>query len=178
MLRDATAADLPAIAAITAHYVLHSDVHFGHQPPTVDELAASWAARDRHPWLVVTDGAQVIGYGKSDRFRSRDAYARSAELGVYLAPDARGRGHGRALVDAVVARLVDGGFHLAIAGIALPNPASVAVFERAGFTAVGVFREVGWKRGAWHDVGFWQRRLRDEAAPAPWHDDDRGTPGP
>lgn len=170
MLRDATAADLPTIAAITAHYVERTAIHFAYQPPTVAELTAAWAARDRHAWLVATgaDGA-VIGYAKSDRFRARAAYDRSAELGVYLAPGQVGRGVGRALVGALIARLAAADFHLAIAGIALPNPASVALFEGAGFTAVGVFREVGWKFDAWHDVGFWQRRL----TPA-----DRDTPAP
>lgn len=170
MPRDATAADLPAIAAITAYYVEHTAIHFGYQPPTVAELTAAWAARDRHAWLVATaaDGA-VIGYAKSDRFRARAAYDRSAELGVYLAPDHTGRGVGRALIAALIARLAAADFHLAVAGIALPNPASVALFERAGFTPVGVFREVGWKFDAWHDVGFWQRRL----TPA-----DRDTPAP
>jgi L-amino acid N-acyltransferase YncA len=170
MLRDATAADLPTIAAITTHYVERTAIHFAYQPPTVAELTAAWAARDRHAWLVATgDDGAVIGYAKSDRFRARAAYDRSAELGVYLAPGQVGRGVGRALVGALIARLAAADFHLAIAGIALPNPASVALFEGAGFTAVGVFREVGWKFDAWHDVGFWQRRL----TPA-----DRDTPAP
>lgn len=159
MIRDATAADLPAIAAITAHYVQTTAIHFAYEPPTVAELTAAWAARGRHVWLVTTDGDAVVGYGKSDRFRSRAAYDRSAELGLYLAPDARGAGRGRALVEALLARLADAGFHTAIAGIALPNAASVALFERCGFAPVGVFREVGWKFEAWHDVGFWQRPL-------------------
>ncbi|MEZ4399741.1 MAG: N-acetyltransferase family protein [Kofleriaceae bacterium] len=161
MPRAATEADLPAIAAITAHYVTTTAIHFAYQPPTVAELAAAFAARDRHPWRVATDGAgQVIGYGKTDRFRARDAYAATAELGVYLAPAARGAGHGRALVEAILLDLAAAGFHQAVAGVALPNPASVALFERCGFTPVGVFREVGWKFDAWHDVGFWQRPVR------------------
>jgi L-amino acid N-acyltransferase YncA len=159
MIRDAVVDDLPTIAAITAHYVAHTAIHFAYQPPTVDELTAAWEARGRQVWLVDDDGGAVVGYAKSDRFRARAAYDRSTEVGVYLAPDVRGRGRGRALVATLLDRLTAAGFHLAIAGIALPNPASVALFEGAGFTAVGVFREVGWKFDAWHDVGFWQRRL-------------------
>ncbi len=168
MLRDATARDLPAIAAITAYYVEHTAIHFAYTPPTEGMLAADLAAAGLHPWLVAVDATdRVRGYARSGPFRSRAAYARSAELGVYLAPDARGHGLGRALVEAVLHHLTAADFHVAIAGIALPNPASVALFERCGFTAVGVFREVGWKFDRWHDVGFWQRRL---AA-------DRVTPG-
>ncbi|MBK9033183.1 MAG: N-acetyltransferase [Myxococcales bacterium] len=168
MLRDATAADLPAIAAITAHYVATTAIHFAYQPPSVAELAALWAARGRHPWLVAVDdgdAATVRGYAKSDRFRARAAYDRTAEVGLYLEPAHRGRGHGRALLDGLVAAMTAAGFHTAVAGIALPNPASVALHERCGFTAVGVFREVGWKFDAWHDVGFWQRPLGPPPAP-------------
>ena len=165
MLRAATAADLPAIAAITAHYVATTAIHFAYQPPSVDELAAQWAARARHPWLVVVDAAgQVVGYGKSDRFRARAAYDRTAEVGLYLAPTHCGRGLGRALLAALLEDMTAAGLHVAVAGIAQPNPASVALFERCGFTAVGVFHEVGWKLDRWHDVGFWQRRL---GAPPP-----------
>jgi L-amino acid N-acyltransferase YncA len=161
MIRDAVVDDLPTIAAITAHYVAHTAIHFAYQPPTVDELTAAWeAARDRHAWLVATDdGGAVVGYAKSDRFRARAAYDRSAEVGVYLAPDVRGRGRrpraGRRADRAAGRRRLpprDRRHRPAQPGVG-------ALFEGAGFTAVGVFREVGWKFDAWHDVGFWQRRL-------------------
>lgn len=159
MIRAATAADFDAIAAITAPYVEQTAIHFAYAAPTADELRAQWGADDRHPWLVLDDGG-VQGYAKAGTWRSRDAYRWSTELGIYLAGDRRRRGHGGALLAALVDELVVRGFHVAIAGITLPNPASVALFERAGFAPVGVFREVGWKLDAWHDVGFWQRQLR------------------
>lgn len=159
MIRAATAADFDVIAAITAHYVEHTAIHFAYQAPTADELRAQWGGpAGHHPWLVVDDGA-VRGYAKTGPWRAREAYRWCAEVGLYLAPDQRGRGLGRALLAALLDELIVRGFHTAIAGIALPNPASVALHERAGFAFVGRFREVGWKLDAWHDVGFWQRPL-------------------
>ncbi len=166
MIRSATAADFDVIAAITAYYVEHTAIHFAYQAPTADELRAQWdGPTGRHPWLVLDDGA-VRGYAKAGTWRAREAYRGCAEVGLYLAPDQRGRGHGPALLAALLVELTARGFHVAIAGIALPNPASVALHERAGFTAVGTFREVGWKLDAWHDVGFWQRPLTGLTAAA------------
>ena len=158
MIRAATADDFDIIAAITAHYVEHTAIHFAYQAPTAAELRGQWAG-GRHPWLVFDDGV-VRGYAKAGAWREREAYRWTTELGLYLAPDQRQRGLGTALLDALLDALIARGFHTAIAGIAPPNPASVALFERAGFTFIGTFREVGWKHAAWRDVGFWQRALR------------------
>jgi L-amino acid N-acyltransferase YncA len=166
MIRAAAADDFDAIAAITAHYVEHTAIHFAYQAPTADELRAQWGGpAGRHPWLVSVDDGAVCGYAKAGTWRERDAYRWTTELGVYLATTHCGRGLGGALVTALVDELIVRGFHTAIAGIALPNPASVALFERAGFAFTGTFREVGWKHEAWHDVGFWQRALRPSAPP-------------
>ncbi|HVV84253.1 MAG TPA: GNAT family N-acetyltransferase [Kofleriaceae bacterium] len=167
MIRAATADDFDAIASITAHYVERTAIHFAYAPPAAAELRAQWQGEPRHPWLVDDEGGAVRGYAKAGAWRTRDAYRWSAELGVYLAHDQRRRGLGRALVDALVAELIARGFHTAIAGITLPNPASVGLFERAGFVHVGTFREVGWKLDAWHDVGFWQRHLVAAGSPPP-----------
>lgn len=173
MLRAATADDFDAIAAITAHYVERTAIHFAYAPPTAAELRGQWQGDERHPWLVATEdeagddapdagvAGRVIGYAKAGPWRTRDAYRWSAELGIYLAPTRCRRGIGSALLAALLARMVARGFHAAIAGITLPNPASVRLFEAAGFARVGAFREVGWKHDAWHDVGFWQRLLVD-----------------
>src|SRR5688500_7713308 len=163
MIRAATADDFDAIARITAHYVEHTAIHFSYVAPAAGELRDQWAG-GRYPWRVADDGL-VHGYAKAGAWRARDAYRWSCELGIYLAHDRRGRGVGRALLAALVDELVARGFHTAIAGITLPNPASVALVERAGFVHAGSFREVGWKHDAWHDVGFWQRPLAPPGAP-------------
>jgi phosphinothricin acetyltransferase len=150
--------DFATIVAITNHYIASSAIHFGYEAVTADELAAAWRGDDRHPWLVADEG-NVIGYAKSGTWRARAAYAWSAEVGLYLAPDARGRGLGRALLEALLAEMTRRGFHSAIAGITLPNPASIALHRRVGFESVGVVREAGFKLDAWHDVAFLQKLL-------------------
>jgi phosphinothricin acetyltransferase len=120
-----------------------------------------------YPWLVAEDGASVVGYAYGHRFAPRAAYAWSVETSIYVGDGARGRGVGRALYDALLALLAAQGYRQAFAGIALPNPASVALHESVGFTPVGAYRDVGYKFGAWHDVGWWQRALGADHVDAP-----------
>lgn len=150
MIRPARDDDFPAIAAITNHYIANTAIHFGYDPVTADELRA----QVRHyPWLVDDDGA-IRGYAKAGPWRDRAAYARTCETGIYLAPDATGGGRGTALYKALIASL--GGFHSIVAGIALPNDASVALHKRLGFVDAGVIRQAGYKFDRWHDVAFFQ----------------------
>jgi phosphinothricin acetyltransferase len=112
-----------------------------------------------HPWLVAEDGGEVRGYAYACRYMERPAYRWAASVSVYVDAERRGRGFGRALYEALLERLRAQRFQLACAGITLPNEASVALHEGLGFEAVGVSRRVGWKQGAWRDVGWWQLEL-------------------
>jgi len=175
MLRAATAADFDAIAAITPYHVPQTAIHFPAEPPTA-RAPPPPPGRARGPGprggLDEDDGGAggatvVRGYAKAGPWRTREAYRWTAEVGLYLTPEHRGRGLGGRLLTALVDALVARGFRSAIAGIALPNPASVALHERHGFVAAGVIRDAGWKHDAWRDVGFWQRRLRTDETPPP-----------
>ncbi len=115
--------------------------------------------KPRFPWLAAEQGGDFAGYAKSGTWRARDAYARTAEVTVYVEPACHRMGVGRALYTALLALLKARGFHTAIGGITLPNPGSVGLHEAMGFRHVGTFREVGRKFAAWHDVGFWQLML-------------------
>ncbi len=125
-----------------------------------------------YPWLVFDDGG-VLGYAYAGRWRERAAYRRSVEVTAYVHDNARGRGIGRALYEALFRVLAAQGFHRAFAGITLPNDASVALHGAVGFVPVGVFHEAGYKFGAWHDVGWYERAIGEEtspgAEPAPLH---------
>lgn len=112
-----------------------------------------------HPWLVAEEDGRVLGYASTSPMRNRAAYRWSVETGIYLEPGAQGRGIGRKLLAAHLELLERQGFVTAIAGIALPNEASVALHEKLGFTLSGVERGVGFKFGQWVDVGRWQRDL-------------------
>jgi L-amino acid N-acyltransferase YncA len=112
-----------------------------------------------HAWLVAERDGAVAGYAYGSPHRTRAAYGSSCDVAVYVDPAHGRQGLGRALYDALLGELFAKGFHAAFAGIALPDEPSVGLHEAMGFTPVGVYREVGWKLGAWRDVGWWQRVL-------------------
>lgn len=99
---------------------------------------------------------EVIGYAKADFFRTRGAYRKTVETAIYLSREHLGEGHGGRLYGKLLEEVAERGFHTAIAGITLPNEASVGLHEGLGFKRVGVMREVGYKLDAWWDVGWWQ----------------------
>ena len=167
LVRAARAEDFAALAAITNHYIATSSIHFGYEPIGADELRAQWQVSDRYPWLVAERDGQVIGYAKSGVWRARTAYQWTTEVGLYVADAERGRGVGGALYGALLDEVQRRGFRSVIAGITLPNEPSVRLHEAFGFTAVGVFEDAGWKLGAWHAVGFWQKRLATDASAPP-----------
>jgi len=153
--------DLEHISRIYAHYVAHTYLTFDLDAPSEAEWRARWhAARDDgRPWLVSTGEETVWGYATASAFRPKAAYRSTVETTVYLDPGATGRRLGRQLYEALLVEATARSFHLATAGIALPNDASVALHEGLGFTPVGTFCEVGHKLGQWRDVQWWQRAL-------------------
>jgi phosphinothricin acetyltransferase len=162
-IRDANAADAPALLAIYSPFVTDTAVSFEREPPSVEEFAQRMAtAQSRWAWLVAEQAGRIAGYAYGSSFRQRAAYRWSVEVSAYLDPAFRGQGVGRALYERLLAILVEKGYCTAYAGIALPNDASVRFHEALGFTPVGVFRRAGWKFDRWHDVSWWQRPLRDE----------------
>lgn len=159
-IRDAQPADGAAIAAIYAPFVTDGWVSFETEAPDAGAMTARIAEYgSSHAWLVAELDGIIVGYAYASPHRTRAAYATSADIAIYLAPDAQGRGLGRLLYTALFEQLRSRSIHAVFAGIALPNPASIALHEAMGMTPVGIYREVGWKLGAWRDVGWWQRLL-------------------
>lgn len=160
-IRDAVPArDAAACAAIYAPHVEGSAVSFDEQAPGAAEMATRIEqSRASHAWLVAERDEEVVGYATATAFRGRPAYRWSATVSVYIGEDARGQGVGRALYEALFDRLRERGFRMACAGITLPNAASEALHRHLGFELVGVNREIGWKDGAWRDVGWYQLEL-------------------
>jgi phosphinothricin acetyltransferase len=173
-IRSADVADAAAIAEIYRPYVDGSVVSFETCAPEGDEISERMLSRPRLPWLVASRDDAVVGYAYASAHRSRAAYRWSADCSVYLPASEQGRGTGRRLYDALFVLLRDLGYVSVFAGIALPNQASVGLHEAMGFTLVGVYRDVGFKLGAWHDVGWWQLALRepppDPPEPNKWTD--------
>ena len=112
-----------------------------------------------YPWLIAEADGALLGYAYGRPYNLRAAYRWTCETGIYLATDARHRGVGGALYAALLVELTARGFVAAIALISVPNPESTRFHEALGFTHIGNLQGVGYKFGAWHDVGYWQRDL-------------------
>jgi phosphinothricin acetyltransferase len=159
-IRPVRSSDAAAIRAIYAPIVTGTAVSFELEVPSTDEMAARIervTATD--PWLVLERGGNLAGYAYATGFRSRAAYATTRETTVYVHPDHQGCGVGRALMEALLADVARRGTRLAVAVIALPNDASVALHESLGFTRAGTLHGVARKFDAWQDEGFWELRL-------------------
>ncbi|SDM49050.1 phosphinothricin acetyltransferase [Oryzisolibacter propanilivorax] len=164
LIRPSRDADLPAIAALYAHHVLHGTGTFETEPPTAAEMAARRAevlARGL-PWLVAEDQAQgtLLGFAYCNWFKPRPAYRFCAEDSVYVLDAARGRGIGGRLLQALAEEAEARGVRKLLAVIGdSANAGSIGVHRAAGFTQAGVLRSAGWKLGAWRDVVLMEKAL-------------------
>ena len=167
-IRLATPDDAEQVQAIYAPYC-HTPISFEMEPPSVEEMRGRLAkVLGQYPWLLCEDGGEVLGYVYATQHRERAAYRWSVDTTVYVRQGRQRRGVGRALYTSLLAVLPLQGYVNAYAGVTLPNPASVGLHEAMGFQPVGVYRQVGFKCGAWHDVAWFQRPLRprpDEPPP-------------
>jgi len=161
LIRAATHADATAIGAIYDHYVRETVVTFEETEVGADAMATRIADVQSRglPWLVVECDGRVAGYAYAGPWKARSAYRHTVESTIYLAPAYTGRGLGPPLYRALVDALRACGTHTVIGGIALPNAASIALHEKAGFRPIGRFAEVGRKFDRWIDVGYWQLLL-------------------
>ena len=158
-IRPAERRDAAAIAAIYAHYVATSAATFETESPGVAEMERRIGAAKL--WLVAERDGDVAGFAYGGTHRSRAAYRWTVETSVYVARAHARQGIGLELYATLLPALEARGYRNAVAGITLPNPASVALHEAAGFVRAGVFRRIGYKAGAWWDVGWWQCPLGD-----------------
>jgi len=160
-IRVATPDDAAAIREIYRPFVEHSHTSFELVTPTVADFQERIRTTVRLlPWLVGIDAhGTVCGYVYASRHRERAAYQWAVDTTAYIRDDMRRAGVGRRLYTALFDELTALGYRQAFAGIALPNHASVGLHESLGFEPIGVYRKVGFKHGAWHDVGWWQKAL-------------------
>ncbi|WP_092002131.1 GNAT family N-acetyltransferase [Paraburkholderia lycopersici] len=160
-VRDATADDFPAIAAIYAHHVLHGAASFEETPPSLDELLHRHRAVREHglPWLVAEIDGRVAGYCYATPYRPRPAYRYTIEDSIYVDEAFRGRGLGHTLLAALIGRCEAGPWRQMIAVVADPRGGSLKLHERLGFELTGTLRGVGFKHGEWRDTALMQRTL-------------------
>ncbi len=166
-IRLATSDDVEQIQAIYAPYCL-TPISFEAEPPSVEEMRQRLAkVLDQYPWLVCESDGEIHGYAYATRHRERVAYRWSVDTTVYIRQGQQRRGLGRALYTSLLAVLPLQGYINAYAGVTLPNPASVGLHEAMGFQPVGVYHQVGFKCGAWHDVAWFERPLQPRPAEPP-----------
>ncbi len=159
-VRDASERDAEACGAIYAPHVTDTAITFETETPLPAAMAVRIATALRtHAWVVLEDQGRVVGYAYGGPFNSRAAYRWSCEVSVYLERGQRRTGGGRALYGALFDRLAERGFRTAVAGMTLPNDASVGLHRAMGFEPVGTYPRIGWKHGTWHDVAWVQRTI-------------------
>jgi len=161
VIRSATEDDSNSIADIYNHYILNTVVTFEEQAVSQGEVSGRIrrVLSDYLPYLVAVQDDLVIGYAYAAKWHERSAYRYSAETTIYLESHHVGKKVGSDLYSVLLEHLKERGLHVAIGGIALPNPRSVALHEKLGFRKVGHYKDVGFKFSQWIDVGYWQRVL-------------------
>ena len=149
------------MAAIYAPYVESTVISFEVVPPSPREMRLRIeTVLSRFPWLVYEQDGAVVGYAYAAAHHARAAYQWPVDAGIYIDRECHGRGVGRQLYTALFGILLKQGVVNVYAGISLPNPKSVGLHEALGFRPIGVYRNVGFKLGAWHDVGWWHLQLQ------------------
>ena len=166
VLRPAERRDAEQIASIYAPIVRDTAISFEVDPPSPDTMASRVeTVQQRYPWVVAVTGETVLGYAYASEHRQRAAYRWSVDVTAYVAQSARRQGVGRQLYLALIAILRAQGFRSAFAGITLPNPASAGLHEAVGFAHLCVYKDVGFKLGAWRDVGWWSLAISNNTGP-------------
>jgi L-amino acid N-acyltransferase YncA len=165
-IRFATPADAPAVAEIYGPFCEDSPITFETERPTVAEIEGRIRKIiERFPWLVYENGKEVLGYAYAGPHRDRAAYRWSVDVAIYVSGKCQAQGFGTALYTVLFELLRIQGFFQAYAGITLPNPASIRLHQRLGFEPVGIFKQVGYKANAWHDVSWWALILQTADRP-------------
>jgi phosphinothricin acetyltransferase len=160
IIRFATPKDAGEVREIYAPFCERTPVSFETEAPSVAQMRQRINQTLKSlPWLVCERQGAVIGYAYSSRHRERAGYRWSVDVSVYVRDGHRGQGIGRALYQSLFAILRLQGFRNILAGISLPNPASVGLHESMGMRQIGVYPRIGFKCGRWHDVGWWQLSL-------------------
>ena len=147
---------------IYSHHVLHGTGSFEEIPPGVDDMGKRWQQREQHcyPTLVAETTGRIVGFAYAGAYKSRSAYRYTVEDSVYVAPEATGRGIGRALLRQLIRICTDQDYRQMIAVVGdSENQASIALHKQCGFREIGVARELGYKHNRWLDVVYMQRAL-------------------
>lgn len=156
MIRDIKASDVKQIAGIYNYYVSHSHHTFETETISEKEMSSRISSiRKEYPFIVFEEDENILAYAYATRWKVRQAYDHTVESSIYVNPNYQGKGVGTSLYTQLINDLKEKDLHSILAGISLPNEASIHLHEKLGFTQSGVLKEVGLKFGKWIDVGYW-----------------------
>jgi len=159
LIRPVKQSDIDAITHIYNHYILNTSVTFETEQVSIEDIRARIlnTQEDNLPWLIAhNENNTIVGYAYASKWKGRCAYKHSVEVTVYLDKNIKSKGWGTKLYTQLISQLKSKGIHSLIGGIALPNPASIALHEKFGMKQVAHFAEIGFKFDKWVDVGYWQ----------------------
>lgn len=160
MIRNVKESDALQICEIYNHYVRNTTITFEEDETEEEEITRRIKdVTEKFPWIVNEEEGIINGYAYANRWKERTAYRYSVENTVYVHKDNFGKGIGKMLLQELIAELKKTGIHSILAGIALPNEASIILHEKSGFIKCGILRQVGFKFENWVDVGYWEKIL-------------------
>jgi phosphinothricin acetyltransferase len=163
-IRPGLLSDLPRLAEIYNHYILNTPITFNTQPFTVEGFTDWFEEHSdgkRHRLVVaIENGGRLIGYAGAGRFRPKEAYETTVETTIYCSHERTQRGVGTLLYRALFELIAGEDINRVVAGVTLPNPASMALHERFGFRNIGTFTQNGRKFGKYWDVAWFERPLK------------------
>lgn len=156
-IRKVELEDAAQIAEVYNYYIQNTHQTFETEPLSADEMRERIAEIiQKYPYVVAEEDGEIWGYAYATQFKLRQAYAYSAEVSIYVKNAAKQKGIGTQLYEKLFDELAETNIHAMVAGISLPNDASVKFHEKLGFTKVAHFRQIGYKLGRWVDVGYWE----------------------
>ena len=165
-IRLAKPSDARSLLDIYAPYVENTAITFEYEVPTIEDFAIRIEKTlEKYPYLVAEEDGVVLGYAYASTYYARAAYDWAVELSVYVSQDARGKGVGSKLYDALEDLLDQMGYVHFLACISLPNEASLALHRKRGYQQVAHFPKIGYKFNRWHDIVWLQKSLDKEARP-------------
>lgn len=162
-VRKVLLGDAAQIAKIYNYYILSSVATFEEQAISTKEMEHRIGkVTTELPWLVYENADHILGYAYATQWKPRSAYRNTVESTVYVKPESIKKGVGQQLYFDLIAKLKELNLHAVLAGITLPNEASIRLHEKLGFEKVGQLKEVGYKFGSWVDVGYWQLTMDND----------------
>ena len=161
MIRSVRISDAKDIIDIYNYYILNTNVTFEEEELTIKDMEDRIREKTKsHPWIVYEDDNKVIGYAYLSQWHNKAAYKFSNEASIYLDINSRGKKIGIKLYEELLRLAKEYNIHTIVAGITIPNEASIGIHEKLGFEKIAEFKEIGFKNNQWLDVGYWQKVLK------------------